>query len=201
MLCGYLKQTCKSITVKELIEILKLCKNQDAIIKYADTTNFYIHFDQDGQYINFDKNAQIRQYGNAGAEDTCDTCRRYNKSEKCCKCDGKGCLNADSIVYTEKLNETRSSVETVSTATESGASTSGFVNDKYDLSNFGINGTSINNVNGIEKETPKKKEVAKNPDVVEQVKKQQSNGVSIQDAVDNAIIKTLTKMIRGIKGE
>ena len=201
MLCGYLKQTCRSIKVKDLIEILKLCKNQDAIIKYADTTNFYIHFDQDGQFINFDKNAQVRQYGNAGAEDTCESCRRYDKKQKCCKCDGTGCLNAESIIDTEKLNETHSRIEDVSIDTESGASTTPILNDKYDLSNFGINGTSINNANETEREIPKRRKVVKQPDVVEEVKKQQSNGISIQDAVDNAIIKTLTKMINGIKGE
>ena len=139
MLCGYLKQTCKSITVSKLIELLKLCKNPEAIIKMNDMTNFYMHFDIDGQFINFNKSPSINQYGECGSNNTCASCIKNDNDKKYCNCDGKDCINASSIVDTEKFDEWSSSETIVQEDTKNQPSTNGFQNDKYNLDNFAIN--------------------------------------------------------------
>ena len=185
MYCGHLKQICKSITVQELIDILETCKDKNTIVKVLDTTNFYIHFDKDGQFINISKSAMNNQYGN-GTNSGCEGCNRYDKAEKVCKCDGINCLNASMIVNTEKFNKLHSSIESVSISSKNQASRSDSKNDKYDLDNLSINGINSNN---------------KKEDKKEEVKVNTMDSKEVQLLIDNAIVNTRTKMISGIKGD
>ena len=141
MLCGYLKQTCKSITVQQLINILKTCKDPNAIIKMNDMTNFYIHFDIDGQFINLTKLPCANDYGECGIDNTCSRCNRHDNKQNCCKCDGKDCINASSMVDTEKFNELASKENTAQETTKSQASITQNKNDEYKLDNKYIEST------------------------------------------------------------
>lgn len=193
MLCGYLKQTCKSITVKEFIELLSLCKNQDALVKCNDTTGFFIHFDQEGQFVNISKSPYANQYGNNGSNDTCESCNRYDSMSKCCRCNGNNCLNADMIINTRKFNEVRSREDEDSTDTKNTTPTKEIKTNKYDLSNISINGIALDSNNDQQVKTTDKVEEKK-----EEVPEKKAK-MYIQDMVDDAIIKTLNKMINGIK--
>lgn len=190
MLCGYLKQVCRSITVQQLIDILNTCKNKDAIIKLSEMTNFFIHFDQEGQFIDFSKSPMTNKYGNPGVD--CTGCNRYSKEEKRCMCDGKDCLNADMMVDTDKFDNCRICENSCSKDTKTEAPTIEIKNSKYDLSNYSINGTEQvdEGTDNLAKIVPLKEE-----------KKEQIKSKDIQDVVDKAIINTLTKMINGIQGE
>ena len=184
MLCGYLKQVCKSITVKELIEILQLCKNPDAIVQLSEMTNFFIHFDIDGQFVDFSKSPLANKYGESGKENSCSSCDRYDQKEKACKCTGKGCMNAGLVIDTEKLDEMRISREPVQEETKNEAPREQVSDSKYDLSNYSINGMSI--------------------EIVEEPKEEVKHVIptkDIQESVDKAIINTLSRMINGIKGD
>lgn len=199
MLCGYLKQVCKSITVEELINILQTCKNKNAVVKLSETTNFFVHFDQEGQYIDFSKSPLGNQYGNTLGQ-TCKSCGRFDGKD--CKCDGKGCLNAESIVDTEKLDEARISLEPSHEDSRNQAPTAPIQKenvtitntDKYDISKYAINGSSFETENKIENDTPKRKFISEH-------EAGQLMAKNIQDAVDKAILNTLDRMITGIKGD
>lgn len=181
MYCGYLKQVCTGITVQQLIDILSLCKNKDAIVKLYDTENFHIHFDQNGQYINFDKTSLKKCYGN------CERCGRYNKTEDKCGCDGKDCLNANMMIDTEKYNSLHSS-KSISSKTSINHSSRNDISEakrkfhdlvnKNDSTNLQVNGIDIKN-----KEEPKTEFKVDN----------------IQNYIDDAVVATLNKMINGIK--
>ena len=196
MLCGYLKQTCKSITVSKLIELLKLCKNPDAIIKMNDMTNFYMHFDIDGQFINFNKSPSINQYGECGSNNTCASCIKNDNDKKCCNCDGKDCINASSIVDTEKYDEWSSSETIVQEDTKNQPSTNGIQNDKYNLDNFAINGAndSLNYNPHVEQKTLEFKCNEKEKDGIILTDK------VIEQYIDSAITKSLEKIIKSLKG-
>ena len=210
MLCGYLKQVCKSITVKELIEILQTCKNPNAIVQLQETTNFFVHFDQDGQFIDFSKSPQTNKYGEAGANNDCGSCHRYDKKEKQCKCDGNNCINAESIVDTEKLNELRSGVEEAPETREiqvSREEIQKLVEETekkkpiYDANILSINGVPItgsvaNHLYTGSVENHLYTDIAEEP----VAKKESIPSSQIQESVDNAIIAALNKMINGIKG-
>ena len=200
MLCGYLRQVCKSIKVQDLIDILETCKNKDAVVKCFETTNFFIHFDQDGQFVDFTKNPLGQQYGEGGTDNTCAGCGRYDHVEKACKCDGKNCLNSESLVNTEKLNEIRSRELDSSIASKNQAPTEEIkkVEENYTinstpvekpkmtLENYSINGVPM--VEEVKIEEPTHKEIS-------------IPAKDIQTSIDNAIINTLNKMISGIKGD
>ncbi len=193
MLCGYLRQVCKSIKVQDLIDILETCKNKDAIVKCFETTNFFVHFDQDGQFIDITKNPLATQYGEGGTDNKCLSCGRYDHIEKACKCDGKNCLNSESVVDTEKLDEIRSRELDSSTASKIQAPTKEIKNveekkPKMTLQNYSINGVPI--VEDVEIE---EKPINKDHQTI--------STKDIQNSIDNAIINTLNKMISGIKGD
>lgn len=200
MLCGYMKQTCKSITVAELIKMLQLCKNQNAIVKLSETTNFFIHFDQEGQYIDFTKSPCTQQYGSSTGQ-TCLSCPRYNKIEKCCNCDGKGCLNAETIVNTEKYDELRISSEPSPEDSRNQAPTASIQKenvtisntDKYDISKYAINGSGFEAKTQTENDTPRR--------YITEYEAGRLMAKNIQDTVDKAILNTLDRMISGIKGD
>ena len=220
MLCGYLKQTCRSITVKELIDILNTCKDKNAVIKLSGMTNFFIHFDKDGKYIDISKSPCANEYG-MNKDKKCDKCSRYNVEEKCCGCDGSDCINASLMVDTEKFNEACSRVGTTPTDTESREviehteviedkkadeviTNASVVEDveehqipeKYNLDRIGINGvTSPVNIETL-KDLPANTRVLIIPP-----EEKNMNQDEIQDAVDAALLNTLKKMINGIKGE
>ncbi len=192
MLCGYLRQVCKSIKVQDLIDILETCKNKDAVVKCFETTNFFIHFDQDGQFVDFTKNPLGQQYGEGGTDNTCSGCGRYDHVAKVCKCDGTNCLNSESVVDTEKLNEIRSRELDSSIASKNQVPTEEIKNveekkPKITLENYTINGVPMVEEVGVE--DPSRKEEISIP------------AKDIQASIDNAIINTLNKMISGIKGD
>lgn len=181
MFCGYLRQTCKGITIKELIDILSLCKNKDAKIKLYGVDSFYIHFDQDCQFINFDKSSLKQNYGN------CQNCHRYNKDTNFCKCDGKDCLNANNMIDTEKYNNIHFRDDKSSTDSKNQVSREDILEakrkfhdliNKNDNVNLQVNGIDIKN-----KEEPKTEFKVDN----------------IQNYIDDAVVATLNKMINGIK--
>lgn len=212
MLCGYLRQTCRSIKVKDLIEILQLCKNQDAVIKLSGMTNFYIHFDQDGQFIDISKQANGDQYGESGKENTCITCHLHDNNTGKCNCTGEGCINGESMIDTKKYNELASSKEEVQEDTKSEASTESIENkgtdiSNYDLSRFSINGAESTQENiKIEEKTI---DDVSPVEIVHPVLRPNSNKKEIelnledkiQELIDNALVNTLTKMIEGLKGD
>ena len=200
MYCGYLRQVCKSIKVQDLIDILETCKNKDAVVKCFETTNFFIHFDQDGQFIDITKNPLAQHYGEGGTDNNCTSCGRYDHVEKVCKCDGNNCLNSESVVDTKKLNEIRSRELDSSIASRNQVPREEIkkvkenytINNipvekpKMTLQNYSINGVPM--VEEVEIEEPTHKEIS-------------IPAKDIQDSIDNAIINTLNKMISGIKGD
>ena len=215
MLCGYLRQTCRSIKVKDLIEILQLCKNQDAVIKLSGMTNFYIHFDQDGQFIDISKQANGDQYGESGKENTCITCHLHDNNTGKCNCTGEGCINGESMIDTKKYNELASRKEEAQEDTKSEAFTESIENkgtniSNYDLSRFSINGAESTQENNIKIE---EKTIDNVPPVEivhpvlrpNNIPESNEGWISledkIQELIDNALVNTLTKMIDGLKGD
>lgn len=227
MYCGYLKQTCKSITVKDLIEILKLCKNPDASIQLLGTTNFFVHFDKEGSYINFTKSPETSSYGSTTGGN-CTSCTKFNKSTNSCNCDGKNCLNSDMIIDTNKYQNMQISSNNLSTDTKTQAPTKEVrieesKNDdnitlappqynnsgKYDLSNFGINGTlndiTISNKSESKVATPES--TIEIPVKVcytdEKENESKSNNTSFENTlqimIEKSIDKAINKMLKGLK--
>lgn len=175
MLCGHLKQSCKSITVGDLINILQSCKNKDALVKFSNTTNFYIHFDMDGQFVDFSKQARGSDYGENGVDNKCEGCHSYSKEEKTCKCNGNDCLNVDSIVDTKIWKHCSSCKQCSSKDSKNVAST-----------------TEL-----------KIGDVVKTIPPVLTIDKRKETEISfedyIQELIDKALINTLTRMIDSIK--
>ena len=188
MFCGYLKQTCKSITVEDLIKLLQKCKNQQAIIKLNDMTNFYIHFDIDGQFIDFNKQARGKEYGESGTDNKCIYCRQYSKEENCCKCTGEGCLNSESIVDTKTFNGCSSCNSPCSEDTKSG-----------------IPGVKIEVTEGNEDDFKLKDIIKIEPPVfkLDNIPESKEGWISLEDMIkemiDKALVKTLNRMIDSIK--
>ncbi len=92
MYCGFLRTECNSISIGELIKILEPYKNTNTNIKIQNSDHFYIHFDQDGDFININNLSLDRSYRNSTR---CKNCEVFNKDiEKCC-CDGKHCVTVD----------------------------------------------------------------------------------------------------------
>ena len=221
MLCGYLKQTCKSISVEELINLLQLCKNKKASIKVNGMSSFYIHFDQDGQFIDLTKQSLSDQYGENGADNTCNSCRLCDKASGACRCNGEGCLNAESMIETEKYNNPPSVKSTTSTDTKSEeatvvletkvASTEANRNGRsYDLSMFTINGNGSEGTPEVVVEDVGDKRVeelikeSETTSPVLEVPKQKPieeplDSNVIKKVINDAIADTLTKMINSIK--
>lgn len=93
MLCGHMKTECTDLTLGELKAILDKCRNDNAIIKYSDTNHFFIHFDQDGEFINFSKIPADKNYGDRGADNKCCNCEAFNKNTHVCECNPEDCMN------------------------------------------------------------------------------------------------------------
>ena len=209
MLCGYLRQTCRSIKVKDLIEILQLCKNQDAVIKLSGMTNFYIHFDQDGQFIDISKQANGDQYGESGKENTCITCHLHDNNTGKCNCTGEGCINGESMIDTKKYNELASRKEEVHEDTKSEAPTEQIKNKGTDISNYDLSMFSINGAESIQENIEEKAFNMPPVEIVHPVLRPDNNKQEIelnvedhiQELIDNALVNTLTKMIDGLKGD
>ena len=209
MLCGYLRQTCRSIKVKDLIEILQLCKNQDAVIKLSGMTNFYIHFDQDGQFIDISKQANGDQYGESGKENTCITCHLHDNNTGKCNCTGEGCINGESMIDTKKYNELASRKEEVHEDTKSEAPTEQIKNKGTDISNYDLSMFSINGTESIQENIEEKAFNMPPVEIVHPVLRPDNNKKElelnledkIQELIDNALVNTLTKMINGLKGD
>ena len=182
MYCGYLRQTCRGITVQELIDILSLCRDKkNTKIKLYGVDSFYIHFDQDCQYINFDKSSLKQSYGN------CEKCGRYDKDTNSCKCDGKDCLNAYSMIDIEKYNKIHFGDSESSTDSKNQASSEDISETKRKFHDLINKNDSVNlQVNGID---TKNKEETKTEFKID----------NIQNYIDDAVIATLNKMINGIK--
>lgn len=202
MLCGYLKQVCKSITVGELIDILNTCHDKSAVVKMSGMTNFFVHFDQDGKYIDISKSPCANEYG-MNKEKHCDKCSRYNTEEKACGCDGKDCMNASMLVDTEKFDELRSRPKETQEVTETREVIEHSevidkpVPEKYNLENMSINGVAQQPINITElKDLPANARVLVIPP-----EEQHMDEEEIQAAVDTALLNALKKMINGIKGD
>ena len=204
------------MTIAELIKILQACKNQNAIVRLSDTTNFYLHFDMDGTFIDFSKQARGNDYGENGLENKCENCNMFSKEEKCCKCAGKDCLNVDAVIDTKKLNESPCSNCNGCTDSSSGIATIEIKNEdgtssKYDLSQFGINGINESSAEdrtlenkSIEKLIQSKVEIVPpvlhiNPDEKSEPLTLETLNDHIQKLIDQALINTLTRMIDSIK--
>lgn len=212
MLCGYLKQTCKSITVQQLIDILNTCKNKNsAVVKLSEMTNFFIHFDKDGQFVDFSKSPMTKNYGE-NPEKGCQTCNRYDHVINQCKCDGKNCLNAECIINDLNIlnkikanlidgNEVTKAEEqpNVISSEQPAKSESDSYIAKYDLSKYTINGIGNTNDKLKETTTPSSTVLKQKNEEEQQKPTTKIPSDTIQNAVDDAIIKALNKMINGIK--
>ena len=196
MLCSYLRQQCRSITIGQLIDILQLCNNKDAVVQLSEMTSFYIHFDQDGKFIDFSKSPLGNQYGNA-KENLCLSCASFDKDNNICKFNSRTCINPESIIDTEKYDKLRSTEIPVQEPTKTEPSRTVTQNTKYDISNLSINGITTG-------ATPVHEEEPKVTETVQPVIKQDKESTptkDIQSIVDKAIINTLTRMIGGITGD
>ena len=206
MLCGYLKHTCRSITIEELINILQLCKNKKAIVKMSNMTNFYIHFDQDGQYIDITKSANANQYSTE-----CNTCTRHDKTNNVCKCTGEDCLNASLMVDTAKLNQLRSDKKNEEVEEDR----SHIVNkemEMYEAKKKVQEEFNKNSAIKIELATPEQDliYVKPNNDTIKveakpvpleiKQEKEVSLNEGLESIINNAISKALEKMINSLKG-
>lgn len=125
MFCGKRKLYLKNISIKKLIEILKPYENLQVRVSGQDS--FYIHFDQDVDYIDLNQLDVFRLYGKEG--ESCKKCPAYDQTVGC-SCSGINCMTDH--LYNDITNN-KSSSEEEKVIIDDGMEEETEVNDKSDL--------------------------------------------------------------------